>query len=35
VMGKHKNTLSTKVLLYGLGGIVTVLNVALFISFFR
>jgi manganese transport protein len=35
VMGKYKNTLSTKVLLYGLGVIVTVLNVALFISFFK
>jgi manganese transport protein len=35
VMGKHKNTLLTKILLYGLGGIVTILNVALFVSFFR
>lgn len=34
VMGKYKNTLPTKILLYGLGVIVTVLNVALFISFF-
>jgi manganese transport protein len=35
VMGKYKNSLVSKIMLYGLGGIVTVLNIALFISFFR
>jgi manganese transport protein len=35
VMGKYKNSLVSKIMLYGLGGIVAVLNVALFISFFR
>ncbi len=34
VMGKYKNTLFSKYLLYSLGIIVTVLNVALFISLF-
>jgi manganese transport protein len=34
VMGKYKNSLLMKVLLYTIGGIVTLLNVALFISFF-
>ncbi|MFA5045409.1 MAG: Nramp family divalent metal transporter [Paludibacter sp.] len=34
VMGKYKNTLFTKILLYSLGVIVTILNVALFISLF-
>lgn len=33
-MGKYKNTMRTKFLLWGLGGIVTVLNIALFVSFF-
>jgi len=32
VMGKYKNTISLKVVLYGLGVIVALLNVALFIS---
>ncbi|RUT79407.1 Nramp family divalent metal transporter [Ancylomarina longa] len=32
VMGKYKNTTSTKIILYTLGGIVAVLNVFLFIS---
>ncbi len=35
VMGKYKNSLVSKIMLYGLGGIVAVLNIALFISFFR
>lgn len=35
VMGKYKNARLTKYLLYGIGGIVTVLNVMLLISFFR
>jgi len=35
VMGKYKNSLVSKIMLYGLGGIVTVLNIALFVSFFR
>ncbi|HUW92942.1 MAG TPA: Nramp family divalent metal transporter [Bacteroidales bacterium] len=35
VMGRYKNSLISKIMLYGLGGIVTLLNVALFISFFR
>ncbi|MFA6404358.1 MAG: Nramp family divalent metal transporter [Salinivirgaceae bacterium] len=34
VMGKYKNNLSAKITLYGLGAIVTVLNIALFISMF-
>jgi manganese transport protein len=34
VMGSHKNTLSAKIVLYGLGAIVTALNIALFISMF-
>jgi manganese transport protein len=34
VMGKYKNTLFNKMLLYTLGGIVTVLNIMLFVSFF-
>lgn len=34
VMGKYKNTKLDKVLLYSIGGIVTALNIALFISFF-
>jgi len=34
VMGKYKNSMVSKIMLYGLGGIVTVLNIALFISFF-
>jgi len=33
VMGKYKNTKLDKILLYLIGGIVTVLNIALFISF--
>ena len=33
VMGKYKNSKSDKVLLYLIGGIVTALNIALFISF--
>ncbi len=35
VMGKYKNARLTQYLLYGIGGIVTVLNVMLLISFFR
>ena len=35
VMGKYKNSLSSKILLYTIGGIVTLLNVALFVSIFR
>ncbi len=35
VMGKYKNKLYSKILLYSLGGIVTVLNIVLFISFFQ
>ena len=34
VMGKYKNRISTKFMLYGLGAVVSILNVALFISFF-
>ena len=34
VMGKYKNRTSTKFMLYGLGAVVSILNVALFISFF-
>lgn len=35
VMGKYKNSVCTKYLLYGIGTVVTVLNVMLLISFFR
>ncbi len=35
VMGKYKNTLLNKILLYSVAGIVTLLNVFLLISFFR
>lgn len=35
VMGKYKNTRSTKYLLYGIGAVVTALNVMLLVSFFR
>jgi len=35
VMGKYKNTKLDKILLYAIGGIVTALNIALFISFFN
>jgi len=34
VMGKYKNSTGSKILLYSLGALVTVLNIALFISFF-
>lgn len=34
VMGKYKNTLFSKILLYSLGVIVTLLNIALFVSLF-
>jgi len=34
VMGKYKNSTASKILLYGLGAIVTALNIALFISLF-
>lgn len=34
VMGKYKNSALMKVLLYTIGGIVTLLNIALFISLF-
>jgi manganese transport protein len=34
VMGKYKNTVFTGIMLYTIGGIVTVLNIMLFISFF-
>ena len=34
VMGKYKNTLYLNILLYGMGALVTGLNIALFISFF-
>jgi manganese transport protein len=34
VMGKYKNTMFTRTLLYTIGGIVTVLNIMLFVSFF-
>jgi manganese transport protein len=34
VMGKYKNSKSTKIILYSIGGIVTLLNVALFVSIF-
>ncbi len=32
VMGKHKNSIFSKILLYSLGGLVTLLNIVLFIS---
>jgi manganese transport protein len=35
IMGKYKNSLISKIILYSLGGIVTVLNLALFISVIR
>jgi manganese transport protein len=35
VMGKYKNSLFSKITLYGLGVIVTLLNIALLISFFK
>jgi len=35
VMGKYKNSKSTKIILYVIGGIVTLLNIALFVSAFR
>jgi manganese transport protein len=35
VMGKYKNSVAAKVLLYCIGGLVTLLNIALFISLFR
>jgi manganese transport protein len=35
VMGKYRNSMISKITLYGLGGIVALLNIALFISFFR
>ncbi len=35
VMGKYKNTLFSKILLYSLGVIVAILNIALFVSFFN
>ncbi len=34
VMGKYKNSMYSKLLLYFIGGIVTILNIALFVSFF-
>jgi manganese transport protein len=34
VMGKYKNSKSTKIILYIIGGIVTLLNIALFVSAF-
>ncbi|MCJ7820383.1 MAG: Nramp family divalent metal transporter [Bacteroidales bacterium] len=35
VMGKYRNSMMSKITLYGIGVIVTLLNIALFISFFR
>jgi manganese transport protein len=35
VMGKYRNTMFTGIMLYTIGAIVTVLNIMLFISFFR
>ena len=35
VMGKYKNSTFTKYLLYGIGAVVTLLNVMLLVSFFR
>lgn len=34
VMGKYKNSMPLKIMLYAMGAIVTLLNIALFISFF-
>jgi manganese transport protein len=34
VMGKYKNTLFTRIMLYAIGGIVTILNIMLLVSFF-
>ncbi len=34
VMGRYKNTRTTKIVLYAIGGIVTILNIMLFMSFF-
>lgn len=34
VMGKYKNSTYSRILLYTIGGIVTILNIALFVSFF-
>jgi manganese transport protein len=34
VMGKYKNSMYSRILLYSIGGIVTILNIALFVSFF-
>lgn len=34
VMGKYKNTTSTRIIIYALGAIVTALNIALIVSFF-
>jgi manganese transport protein len=34
VMGKYKNSTYSRILLYSIGGIVTILNIALFVSFF-
>lgn len=34
IMGKYKNTVFTGIMLYTIGGIVTVLNIMLFVSFF-
>ncbi|MEA4983103.1 MAG: Nramp family divalent metal transporter [Paludibacter sp.] len=35
VMGKYKNSTYTKILLYSIGVVVTLLNIALFVSFFN
>jgi manganese transport protein len=35
VMGKYSNSKLSKIVLYGIGGIVTLLNIFLFISFFK
>lgn len=35
VMGIYKNSLLSKTILYAIGGIVTLLNIALFISMFQ
>lgn len=35
VMGKYKNSTYTKILLYTIGAVVTLLNIALFVSFFN
>ncbi|TNF39963.1 MAG: divalent metal cation transporter, partial [Bacteroidetes bacterium] len=35
VMGKYRNSLFSRITLYGLGVIVTLLNIALLVSFFR